>query len=313
MTHGADPITLVTGGAGFIGSHLAEELARRGRRVRVLDDFSSGSEANLAAVQDMIEVVRGDVRDLACVKRAAEGASTVFHLAGLASVPLSQEDPRLCLDVNGAGTLNVFSAAAAAGARRLVYASTSAVYGDLAPPHAESLLPSPNTPYAAVKLLGEHLGLFFESHHGLRSVSLRYFNVYGPRQTPDGPDSGVIPLFVEAARRGERPVIYGDGSQTRDFVHVEDVVRATVLAAESPDASGCYNVATGRPVSISELARLLGSLRPGAFPAPGFAPSRSGDPPESWADAAKAERELGFRASFPLREGLEGLLEGSGL
>ncbi|MDR3154847.1 MAG: SDR family NAD(P)-dependent oxidoreductase [Deltaproteobacteria bacterium] len=307
MSIGKKTVALVTGGAGFIGSHLAEALVRKGARVRVLDDLSSGAERNLSAVADRLELIRGDVRDPAAVRDAARDASVVFHLAGLASVPLSQEDPGLCLDVNGTGTLNVFSAAADAGVPRLVYASTSAVYGDLPAPHDEAMLPSPNTPYAAVKLLGEHFGLFF-AERGLKVVSLRFFNVYGPRQTPDGPDSGVVPLFVEAARRGERPVIYGDGSQTRDFVHVRDVVRAALLAAASPAASGTYNVATGRPVSIAELARLLRELRPGAFPEPSFAPPRPGDPARSWASVKRAASGLGFRARLSLREGLESLL-----
>ncbi|MDR1081674.1 MAG: SDR family NAD(P)-dependent oxidoreductase [Deltaproteobacteria bacterium] len=302
---------LVTGGAGFIGSHLTEELVRCGMKVRVLDDLSSGTERNLASVADRIDFLEGDIRDAGAVRRAARGAGTVFHLAGLASVPMSQEAPGLCLDVNGTGTLNVFTAALEAGAGRIVYASTSAVYGDLPAPHREDMLPSPDNPYAAVKLLGEHLGLFFQ-RRGLRAVSLRYFNVYGPRQTPDGPDSGVIPRFVAAAARGERPVIHGDGLQTRDFVHVRDVVKATVLAAASEKASGSYNVATGRPVSINELAALLRDLMPEAFRDPSFAAERPGDPARSWADVRRAEQDLGFHASVPLPEGLAGLLPDAG-
>ncbi|MDR1040992.1 MAG: SDR family NAD(P)-dependent oxidoreductase [Deltaproteobacteria bacterium] len=305
---GKEPTALVTGGAGFIGSHLTEELANRGIRVRVLDDLSSGTENNLAAVRGRIEFVLGDVRDPDAVSRAARGCGTVFHLAGLASVPLSREDPRLCLDVNGLGTLNVFAAAADAGASRIVYASTSAVYGDLPAPHREDMALCPDSPYAAAKLLGEHLGLFYQEQRGIRAVCLRYFNVYGPRQTPDGPDSGVIPRFVAAALKGERPVIFGDGSQTRDFVHVKDVVRATVSASECPQASGAYNVATGSPVSISELAGLMRSLKPGLVQAPAFAPERPGDPLRSWADVSRAERDLRFSAAVPLSEGLSGLL-----
>ncbi|MDR1314548.1 MAG: SDR family NAD(P)-dependent oxidoreductase [Deltaproteobacteria bacterium] len=301
---------LVTGGAGFIGSHLTEELAKTGMNVRVLDDLSSGARRNLAGVMDRIEFIEGDIRDMDAVRRASSGCGTVFHLAGLASVPMSQEAPGLCLDVNGAGTLNVFSAAAEGGAERIVYASTSAVYGDLAPPHREDMLPAPDNPYAAAKLLGEHLGLFYQ-RKGLRSVSLRYFNVYGPRQTPDGPDSGVIPRFVAAALRGESPVIYGDGAQTRDFVHVDDVVRATMLAASKSGASGTYNVGSGRPVSIAELAFMLKALRPGAFRDPSFAPERQGDPARSWADVSRAASDLDFRASVPLSEGLAGLLDGA--
>jgi UDP-glucose 4-epimerase len=308
MSNGKGITALVTGGAGFIGSHLAEELALRGARVRVLDDLSSGTVDNLSAFRDRIEFVEADIRDRSAVLGAARGCSVVFHLAGLASVPMSREDPRLCLDVNGAGTLNVFEAAAECGAGRIVYASTSAVYGDLPAPHSEDMSPSPDSPYAAVKLLGEHLGLFYRGR-GLEAVSLRYFNVYGPRQTPDGPDSGVIPRFVSAARKGESPVVYGDGLQTRDFVHVKDVVRATILASERPGASGAYNVATGRPVSIAELAGLLASLRPGAFPEPEHGPERPGDPARSWASVDRARDGLGFAASVPLAEGLAGLLD----
>jgi nucleoside-diphosphate-sugar epimerase len=308
-SNGKDITALVTGGAGFIGSHLTEELVKCGMRVRVLDDLSSGTERNLMAVADRIDFFHGDIRDTATLRAAARGCGTVYHLAGLASVPMSQEAPALCLDVNGTGTLNVFTAALEAGSERVVYASTSAVYGDLPAPHREDMLPSPDNPYAAAKLLGEHLGLFFQ-RKGLRTVSLRYFNVYGPRQTPDGPDSGVIPKFVAAAARGERPVIHGNGEQTRDFVHVKDVVKATMQAAASRRAEGSYNVATGSPVSINELAGLIRGLDPQRFRDPSFAPERPGDPARSWADVRRAREDLGFSASVPLSEGLRKLLEG---
>jgi UDP-glucose 4-epimerase len=310
MTDATRETALVTGGAGFIGSHLTEGLVRGGWRVRILDDLSSGTEANLSGVPGGADLERGDVRDPGAVWRCMAGCSVVFHLAGLASVPMSVEDPRLSLDVNGFGTLNVLSAASEAGILKVVYASTSAVYGDLPAPHGEGMTPAPDSPYAAAKLLGEHLGTFYLRSRGLRTVSLRYFNVYGPRQAPDGPDPGVIPRFVSAALAGRAPVIYGDGSQTRDFVHVDDVVRATMLAASSPSASGPYNVATGRPVSISELAGLVAGAVPGGAPAPVRGPARSGDPARSWAMVDRARDELGFTAGVGLAEGVRGLMAG---
>jgi UDP-glucose 4-epimerase len=297
---------LVTGGAGFIGSHLVEALASEGLKVTVFDNLSSGSEANLAAVRGQINFVKGDIRDLEATRRVAAGADFVFHLAGLASVPLSQEDPHFCLDVNGRGTLNVFSAAQNS-ARRLVYASTSAVYGDAPAPHAETLLPRPNTPYAALKLLGENLLLFYREQGALSSASLRFFNVYGPRQSTDGPDSGVIPLFIDALARGQAPTIHGDGRQTRDFIHVSDAVTALVEAAFAPRAQGIYNVATGAPIAINALWELLSSFFPASLP-PHYAPARPGDPRSSHASVQRALDDLNFAATVPLERGLQGLL-----
>ncbi|MDR2350163.1 MAG: NAD-dependent epimerase/dehydratase family protein [Deltaproteobacteria bacterium] len=299
---------LVTGGAGFIGSHLAEGLLAAGNEVRVLDDLSSGKEENLARISGDVEFVLGDVRDGAAVDFCLEGVDAVFHLAGLASVPMSREDPGLCLSVNGRGTLNVLDSAAKHKVKRLVYASTSAVYGDLPAPHDdESPAPKPDTPYAAVKYLGENLALFYKQDRKLDTVVLRYFNVYGPRQSADGPDSGVIPLFMEAHLNGESPVVHGDGTQTRDFVHVGDVVSATMSAGFSKKASGVYNVSSGEPVSINRLLETFARLFPGNPLPPRFVPARPGDPPASLGTTARAERDLSFRASISLEEGLRDL------
>jgi UDP-glucose 4-epimerase len=310
LTKDTDRPVLVTGGAGFIGSHLTEGLLRRGLKVRVLDNLSSGSLENLKDAPGPIDFVEGDIRSRPRVREACKGVSRVFHLAAMASVPMSLEDPGLCLSINGEGTLNVFEEASASGAERLVYASTSAVYGDLPGPHREDLAPRANTPYAALKLLGENFALFFEEQRGLGTVSLRYFNVYGPRQSPDGADAGVIPRFIERISKGEPPVIYGDGSQTRDFIHVLDVVDATILAGDVEGASGIYNIATGKPVSIMELSGLLTELSPKS-PGPVFLPPRAGDPEHSWGEPGRAQRALGFQPRIELREGLKDLVEKS--
>jgi UDP-glucose 4-epimerase len=307
------PTALVTGAAGFIGSHLVEALLENGWTVRALDDLSGGKPENLdraraLAAPGRLEFRRGDVRDFRLVSSLVSGAETVFHLAGMVSAPQSQLEPELCLDVNGRGTLNVMRAAAAAEIGRLVYASSSAVYGDLPAPQSEDQSPKPNTPYAAMKLLGENLGLFYRESSPLITVSLRFFNVYGPRQSPDGPDSGVIPIFAQALKESRSPVIFGDGAQTRDFVHVDDAVRAALLASRATDpGDGVFNVATGRGTTVAELADLMRRLAPGA-PEPIFAPPRPGDPVHSAGRPDKAAEKLGFSASTTLSEGLSDLL-----
>ena len=297
--------TLVTGGAGFIGSHLADALVRRGDRVRLFDNVSSGAWANVAAIADRIEVVEGDLRDAAAVRRAAEGAEVVFHLAADPSVPRSVADPRTCYDVNVTGTLTVLQAAREAGCRRVVFASSCAVYGDdPALPKHEAMLPTPRSPYAAAKLAGEELCRVFARVYGLETVALRYFNVYGPRQDPRGPYASVIPRFIDALRRDEPPTVYGDGEQTRDFVFVDDVVQANMLAAAAPTASGgIYNVASGRSVTLNRLlANLAGLL--GRDAAATHAPARPGDVRHSAAEIAAAQAALGFAPAVSLEDGL---------
>jgi len=230
---------LITGGAGFIGSHLVEALIERGERVRVLDDFSTGRRENLAAVADHIELLEGDVADPEIAERAVAGCDYVLHLAAIASVQASLKAPRHTHRVNVDGTLNVLDAAQRAGVRRVVFASSAAVYGDhTALPLREELPPRPLSPYAASKAVGEAYCCAFHASYSLPTVALRFFNVYGPRQDPASPYSGVISIFAARMARGECPVIYGDGKQTRDFVYVADVVRAMLLAYERETAIG---------------------------------------------------------------------------
>ncbi len=297
---------LVTGGAGFIGSHLAARLAMRGDAVRIFDNFSTGSEANLATIGTGIEVVRGDLRDEGAVRQAMAGVSVVFHQAADPSVPRSIADPRSCYDINVLGTLNVLLAARDAGVRRVVFASSCAVYGDSPVlPKSEQLAPEPASPYAASKLAGEELCAVFARVWGLETVALRYFNVYGPRQDPHSAYAPVIPRFLQALLRGERPAIYGDGGQTRDFVYVGDVVQANLLAAEAPGVAGrVFNIAAGRSVSLYQLLLLMADLL-GVPPRAEHLPARSGDVRHSAADIRAARQALGFEPLVRLEEGLE--------
>ncbi|MDR1296393.1 MAG: NAD-dependent epimerase/dehydratase family protein [Deltaproteobacteria bacterium] len=315
---GRPAAVLVTGGAGFIGSHLVERLAGAGHRVRVLDDLSSGREDNLAAVRGDVTLTRGSVLDPGALGAAMEGVRAVFHLAARPSVPESLSDPGGCLETNGRGTLNVLALAAKLGVGRLVYASSSAVYGDLPAPHAEDAGPRPNNPYAAVKLLGEHLAEYHRLSLGLPAVSLRFFNVYGPRQSADGADAGVVPIFADRLARGLRPVVFGDGLQTRDFVHVRDAARALALAADYAGAlagggaaslPAVFNVASGRSYTLLEVLEFLraGRAPDGPRLEPVFEPARPGDPRISEAAVGLAAERLGFAAEISLAEGLAGL------
>ena len=297
--------SLVTGGAGFIGSHLAEALLRQGGEVRVLDDLSSGRRENLPPAGDRFEFLEGSISDHGLLASALEGVTTVFHLAGLVAVPESVENPRKCIELNDVGVFDTYQAALEAGVRRVIFSSSSAVYGEVAVPHHEELGPRPDTPYAMHKLLGEHYGLFFARHRGLESVYLRYFNVYGPRQLPDSPYSGVISLFLSGLLEGRASLIFDDGLQTRDFVHVDDVVRANLAAAVRPGVSGqAFNIGSGRATAIAELYRLLADLAGRADLAPRFAPPRPGDIRHSSGPVDKAARLLDFSAKIELRDGL---------
>jgi nucleoside-diphosphate-sugar epimerase len=294
---------LVTGGAGFIGSHLADALLARGARVRVLDDLSTGRRENLSETAELVE---GDIRDVRVCRAACSGVAYVFHHAALGSVPRSISDPATTMAVNVTGTANVLAAARDAKVRRVVYASSSSVYGDAEPIlKREGEEGRPLSPYAASKVMNEELADVFGRCYGMEIVGLRYFNIYGPRQTPDGPYAAVIPRFFRACLAGEAPVIYGDGGQSRDFTFVEDAVLANLMAAGAP-AEACgraCNVARGERTTIAELAERVRETVGSGLP-PRHEPPRPGDVPHSQADPSAAETRLGFRARIGLREGL---------
>jgi nucleoside-diphosphate-sugar epimerase len=294
---------LVTGGAGFIGSHLVAELVGRGCAVRVLDNYSSGRPERLARHGAAVEAVAGDVRDAAALDAAAAGVSVVFHLAALVSVVQSVAQPRETYDVNLGGTLNALEAARGAGAR-LVLASTCAVYGDEARlPAREDDPPAPMSPYAAAKLAAEEACRLYARLYGVEAVALRFFNVYGPGQDPASPYAAVVPRFIAALRGGAQPTIFGDGGQTRDFVFVGDVVAALWAAATLPGLAGArLNVGRGEETSVLDLAAGVGAAL-GAPVAPVFAPARPGELRRSRADVS-AFAAAGFRAAVGLAEGL---------
>ncbi len=296
---------LVTGGAGFIGSHLVEALLARHHRVRVLDNFSTGDPANLAALRDEIEVCDADITDRAALPAAMRGVELVFHQAALASVPRSVADPIATHEACATGTLNVLLAARDAGVRRVVYAASSSAYGNSDRlPKRESDPTAPLSPYAVAKLTGEHYCAAFSEVYGLETVRLRYFNVFGPRQSPDSPYAAVIPLFLRALLRGKPPRIHGDGQQSRDFTFVDDVVQANLLAAEAPGVSGrVYNIACGRRTSLLELVATINRLL-GTEIAPTHDAPRPGDVRHSQADIARARTELGYCPQSDIESGV---------
>ncbi|MBM3144217.1 MAG: SDR family oxidoreductase [Chloroflexi bacterium] len=298
--------SLVTGGAGFIGSHIVQRLVERGDRVRVLDNFSTGKWENLASMKDDIEVIEGDLRDARRVAQAVQDIDLVFHQAALVSVPLSMEDPQTCFDVNVQGTLNVLEAAAKAGAERVVLASSCAVYGDSADyPLEETGQTMSLSPYAASKRIKEIYADLFTRTTQMGVTALRYFNIYGPRQSPDSDYAAAIPIFIRLLLKGEVVTIYGDGLQSRDFVFVDDVVRANFMASESPEAVGrVFNVCTGGEITILDLVETLRKILPGA-PEAIFAPPRPGDIFRSLGDPTLAGQRLGFEAQTGLLDGLK--------
>jgi UDP-glucose 4-epimerase len=304
-------VCLVTGGAGFIGSHLTEALVAQGHVVRVLDDFSTGSRANLAHLgPDRLEWVVGDVADADRLREAVRGVDLVFHQAALPSVPRSVADPAATHRVCATGTLQVLLAARDAGVKRLIYAASSSAYGDSERlPKRETDATNPLSPYAVAKLAGEHYCASFSRVYGLETVRLRYFNVFGPRQSPDSPYSAVIPRFIRACRTGQPPVIHGDGRQSRDFTYVADAVQANLLAAEAPGVSGeVYNIACGRRTSLLELVAELNALL-GTEVEPIHTAPRAGDVTHSLADISRAEQDLGYRPRFDVRSGLQRCLD----
>jgi nucleoside-diphosphate-sugar epimerase len=302
------PTYLVTGGAGFIGSHLVEELLRRGESVRIADNFSTGHRHNLPpAGADLVE---GDVSDPAVARRAVDGVKFVLHQAAIPSVPRSVKDPVSSNRANVDGTLQILVAARDAGVSRVVFAGSSSVYGDSAVlPKREDMKPAPLSPYALQKLIGEQYCQLFTRLYGLETVTTRYFNVFGPRQSPDSPYSGVISLFVKALSAGQAPTIYGDGRQTRDFTYVGDVVDGVLRCCEAPNAAGeVINVAAGGRVSLLELVHQLQGLLKQPLD-PTFQPAREGDVRDSQADIFKARKLLGFDPKIPFDEGLRRTVE----
>jgi UDP-glucose 4-epimerase len=306
---------LVTGGAGFIGSHLVAALRGAGADVRVLDDFSSGKHENLAATDGpdspgRIEVIEGDLRDQAIVNKAVRGVEVIFHEAAFVSVPASIENPSECFGVNCVGTLTLLEAARAAAVRRVVLASSAAVYGDSGElPLPENSAARPLSPYAASKLVDEIYATLYTQALGLEVCALRYFNVFGPRQRPDTQYAAAVPIFIHRLLRKEPPTIFGDGGQTRDLISVRDVVRANLMAAAHPAAAGeVFNVCTGRKTRMLDLLDALRELIPNA-PATVFGPARSGDIYESIGSPAKAKAILGFEAETPLLVGLKETVE----
>ena len=300
------PRYLVTGGAGFIGSHIAEALLARGESIRILDNLSTGYQQNIANLAGDVEFLEGDVRDDAVVARAVEGVEVVFHQAALASVHRSLSQPQETHAVCATGTLILIDQARQAGVRRVLYAASSSAYGDQQQAcKTETDLAVPVSPYAASKLAGEHYCRSFYKAYGLETVCLRYFNVFGPRQDPGSPYSAVIPLFIGAMLSGKQPVIFGDGEQSRDFVFVKDIVLGNLLAADAEDTAGrVINLATGEQASLLELiAQLNGML--GLSVEPEYQPVREGDVRHSRADISLARDLLGYQPHFSLAEGLQ--------
>jgi UDP-glucose 4-epimerase len=301
---------LVTGGAGFIGSHLVDGLLAERWRVCLVDDFSSGREANVAHLQGRVELVRGDLRDRALLARALAGVEVVFHQGAVPSVPRSVAEPERTHDVNVNGTLGLLEASRAAGVRRVVFASSSSAYGDTPElPKVETMPPRPLSPYALQKYTAERYCQLYHRLYGLETVALRYFNFYGPRQDPGGAYAAVIPRFVTACLANEPPVVFGDGEQTRDFTFVGDAVRANLLAADAPKAAGeVVNVAGGRRVSLNELLAEIRAIT-GSAVAPRHEAARPGDVRDSLADLGRARALLGYEPQVDLRTGLARTIE----
>ncbi|NLB34302.1 MAG: SDR family oxidoreductase [Elusimicrobia bacterium] len=297
---------LVTGGAGFIGSNIVDELLNRGKTVRVIDDLSTGSLDNLKDVIDDIQFIEGDIRDLDTMKRASDGCSVILHQAALRSVPRSVDDPFSSNEVNVAGTLTLLLAARDTGVRRVVYASSSSAYGDTPDlPKKETQRPLPISPYAVSKLTGEHYCRAFSHTYGLETVSLRYFNVFGPRQHPESQYAAVVPIFIKLAKEGKPLIIHGDGLQSRDFTYIKNVVNGNLLAAEAEGVSGeVFNIACNNRYSVIDVANaVLKNLNTKvAFE---HTPPRKGDVRDTQADISKAEKMLGYKVEVGFEEGMK--------
>jgi UDP-glucose 4-epimerase len=298
-------ITLVTGGAGFIGSHLATRLVAQGERVRILDNFANSTRANLDHIKDDIELLEGDLRNEDDLRRAVAGVDLIFHEGALGSVPRSIADPQTSFDVNAMGTLKLLNAAREANVRRVVYASSSSVYGNTPTlPKVETMSPRPISPYAVSKLAAEQLCVAFYQTYGLETVALRYFNVFGPRQNPDSQYAAVMPKFLVAYTNGQQPTIFGDGEQSRSFTYIDNVVEGNLLAGSAPDAAGTVmNLASDKKYSVNHIARSMAELLGVDFD-PTYEPPRAGDVRDSLADITLAREILGWEPQISLEEGL---------
>ena len=304
---------LITGGAGFIGSHIATFLVENGHQVVVLDNLSSGKRDNLAHLGDRVTLSVGDIRDADRVRQVTEGCELVFHQAAVVSVPYSVEHPEETNAVNIDGTFNVLRAAHAQGARRVVLASSAAIYGeDPALPKREDMVPAPVSPYGAQKITGEYFAQVFSHTYGLEAVALRYFNVFGPRQDPSSPYSGVISIFADRLLSGATPIIFGDGEQSRDFIYVDNVVQANWLAATVPAAAGrVYNVGLGQQTSLNTLlSTMAGAV--GRQVEAEYRENRAGDIRHSMADMSRIKQELGFDPTVSVEQGLANLVASLG-
>lgn len=297
---------LVTGGAGFIGSHIAERLVKEGNTVKVLDNFYTGKRENLAGFLDKIELIEGDIRDVDLLPGVMKGVDYVSHQAALRSVPKSVEDPESYNQVNVTGTLNILLAARQAKVKRVIFASSSSVYGETDEfPEKESQELKVISPYAATKLAGETYCRVFAKIYGLETVSLRYFNVFGPRQDPTSQYAAVIPIFIMQMLKGESPQVHGDGKQSRDFSYIDDVVRANLLSCTQPNITGeAFNVAGGGCVSVLEIVKELNQIM-GKEIKPEFTPPRSGDVKQTWADMSKIKRLMNHQPEIKFKEGLK--------
>ncbi|HZD58744.1 MAG TPA: SDR family oxidoreductase [Anaerolineales bacterium] len=302
--------SLVTGGAGFIGSHLVRGLLARGDAVRVLDNFSTGRIENLSQLDGSLEIIEADLRDDSKVAHAVRGVDYIFHQAAFVSVPQSMQEPGTCFAVNVSGTLNLLEAARKAGVKQVVLASSAAVYGESrALPLKENATLGVLSPYAASKQVNEIYAGLYTRGFGLPVVALRYFNVFGPRQSPESDYAAAIPIFIRRLLDGRAPTIFGDGEQSRDFIFVGDVVRANLLAAENPQAAGgVFNICTGQEISILDLVNTLSKIIPGA-PPPKLGPPRPGDIYRSLGDPGQAAEVLEFRPEVSLSEGLTQTVE----
>jgi len=302
---------LVTGGAGFIGSHLVDALSKKGHDVRILDDFSSGSMENLEDAQERyanaIEIIKGSITEPDLVDSAVKGIDAIFHEAALVSVSESMKNPKKTRAINVEGTRNVLESAKENKVKNVILASSAAVYGDNPPPLIETMPVKPLSPYASSKCELENLARCYWQDFGIRTISLRYFNVYGPRQDTKSEYSGVIARFMDCLKQGKQLTIYGDGKQTRDFIYVEDVIRANLLALDSDIPGGrTYNIATGKGITLLELLKIMQKLYPTKIE-PIHKPARAGDIRHSYANIKKARSELGFEPGVRLESGLKEL------